>query len=146
MESRPSPTQVLLRSVAAILSGFVFIAMLATVPGIMLRQLAPDTGGTRALVVFVFVTGLAAAITTGAGFLTARLAPTAPLLHVMILGIVVLLLNIGVAVLSWDSAPLWYHAATFILVLPCVWVGMRMHENRRVMKEAERSVLIVWRP
>lgn len=66
-----------------------------------------------------------AAIAIGSGYLTARLAPSAPMRHAIILGgIGMALATLGlVGAMTMEMGPLWYPAALVITALPLAWIG-----------------------
>lgn len=60
------------------------------------------------------------------GWVAARLAPYAPMRHVLILGgIGFLLAMVGAAVTitQYDLGPTWYPVALVLTSVPCVWLG-----------------------
>ncbi len=58
-------------------------------------------------------------------WLTARLAPFAPMRHAVILGSIGLLLSLTgvVAAMHMDLGPLWYPILVALSALPCAWLG-----------------------
>ena len=66
------------------------------------------------------------------GYLTARLAPRAPMRHVAILGVIGLMAGTAGAVASItmaDLGPDWYPIALAVLGFPSVWIGGRVHRR-----------------
>ena len=68
-------------------------------------------------------------------YITARLAPNAPLKHAMILGVVgVILSTLGVAS-TWNAGPEygphWYGLALIASSLPCAWIGGKLGSKGR---------------
>jgi hypothetical protein len=66
-------------------------------------------------------------------YLAARLAPYAPMLHALALGMVgVVLSSIGayVAITRADLGPTWYPIALVLSSLPCAWLGGQIHRSR----------------
>lgn len=63
------------------------------------------------------------------GYLTARLAPHAPMRHVFIVGIVGTLLSIGgvIAAMTMTLGPMWYPVALAVTSFPSLWVGGMLH-------------------
>jgi hypothetical protein len=66
-------------------------------------------------------------------YLTARLAPFAPMGHAMALGVIGLALaSAGAyAALSMDIGPAWYPIALAISSIPTAWLGGWLHQVRR---------------
>jgi hypothetical protein len=72
-------------------------------------------------------------------YLAARLAPYAPMLHALALGIVgVVLSSIGayVAITTADLGPTWYPIALVISSVPCAWLGGVLHCARQTRASA----------
>ncbi len=120
----------ILRSVLAIVAGFVAIAVLALgADAVMLRAL-PQLFGPEGrsehtgllLAMIVYSAGFAAA----GAWLTARLAPNRPLRHALILGALGLVLAVPVTIRHWHTAPAWFHVATLALTMPAAWIGGAM--------------------
>jgi hypothetical protein len=59
-------------------------------------------------------------------YLTARLAPSRPMLHAMILGGIGTILSILGAIAMWDPAFAWYPIALAASALPSAWLGGRL--------------------
>jgi len=67
------------------------------------------------------------------GYLTARLAPHAPVRHALILGFIGLLPAIGgvmVALSKPELGPLWYPIVILVSGVPCVWLGGVLYRSR----------------
>ena len=62
------------------------------------------------------------------GFITARLAPQAPMRHVIILAIIGLVAGTAGAIvaIAGDFGPSWYPIALAVTAYPCTWFGGRM--------------------
>jgi hypothetical protein len=63
------------------------------------------------------------------GFITARLAPRAPMRHVMILGLIGLAAGTAGAIVAITQAnfgPNWYPIALAVTAYPCTWLGGRL--------------------
>ena len=69
-------------------------------------------------------------ISIGGAWLTARLAPSRPMKHVMILGIVGLVLGLVGVVATWNLGlgPRWYPIALAVLAIPQCWAGGKIYE------------------
>jgi hypothetical protein len=66
------------------------------------------------------------------GYLTARLAPPAPMRHVAILGVIGLIAGTAGAVgaiTMADLGPDWYPIALAVLGFPSVWIGGRFQQR-----------------
>ena len=122
----------MLRSIIAIVFGFVFIGALAYGADAVLRAVMPSAFSpsgrvdsvpilllTQAYVIVFAVTGC---------YLAARLAASRPLAHALILGALGLAFNVMNTVLLWNTAPAWYHVMALALVMPAAWLGGRLRE------------------
>jgi hypothetical protein len=67
-------------------------------------------------------------------YLTARLAPSRPMLHVMILGVLGLIASLAGAIATWNKmeiyGPHWYPLALVVLALPQSWFGGWLRESQ----------------
>lgn len=117
------------RSVAALVIGFFSVAVLSlgTDQVLHVLQVYPPWGepmwdwrlNLLALSYRIVYTILG-------GYLTARLAPRAPMRHVALLGIIGLVMSTAgavVAIRMADLGPNWYPIALAATGFPCVWVG-----------------------
>jgi hypothetical protein len=66
-------------------------------------------------------------------YVTARLAPTRPKVHAMVLGCIGVVIGVVGAVATWDAWPHWYSMAIIAVALPSSWLGARILEARRVV-------------
>jgi hypothetical protein len=117
------------RSFLALFAGFVLVVVLSILMDVILHaagvypplgQPAPD--GLLALAtIYRTVFGVAGS------YLTARLAPFAPMGHALTGGVVGLVLSMIGAVATWGHPEKfgahWYPVALVILALPTAWVG-----------------------
>ena len=66
-------------------------------------------------------------------YVTARLAPSRPMLHAMVLGTLGLIVCITGAVFTWNRGPEfgphWYPVALVVLALPTAWLGGNLGER-----------------
>jgi hypothetical protein len=140
-----SPSSSIGRSIAAVVAGFVTIAVLSMGADVLLRQampgaFAPGTGRVddpRILLLMIAYVGLFAVFGC---WLTARLAPSRPMRHALILGALGLVLNVGGSIAMWDTAPAWYHVVSMLLVMPYAWLGGRIRERQLAQGEGRPGV------
>ena len=70
----------------------------------------------------------------GGAYLTARLAPSRPMLHVTILGILGFIASLAGAIATWNKmeiyGPHWYPVALVVLALPQSWLGGWIRERQ----------------
>ena len=65
-------------------------------------------------------------------YVTARLAPSRPMTHALILGALGLVLNLASTVPLWGTLPAWYLVMNLVLVMPYAWIGGRIRERQLV--------------
>lgn len=126
----------LVRSIIAIVTGFVVIGLLAVGTDAMVRSAVPGIFGPNGRVDDVawllLIQGYVFAYATFGCWLCARIAPNRPMRHALILGVLGLAFNVAGTVAKWDTAPAWYHVVALALVMPAAWLGGRLAERRRV--------------
>lgn len=122
----------MLRSVAAVVVGFLYIGALSFGADAFLRQWMPaafdSTGRVLSTPVLLLIIGYVGVFAISGCYLAARLAPKAPLHHALALGGLGLLLNIVGTAALWNTAPAWYHIISLALVMPYAWLGGRLRE------------------
>jgi hypothetical protein len=66
------------------------------------------------------------------GFVAARLAPSRPLRHALILGCIGSVVNLAGAIATWNMnlGPKWYSLALIAVALPCAWLGGKLRERQ----------------
>jgi hypothetical protein len=116
------------RSVGAVLAGIVAVVVLSvgTDEILHLAQVYPPWGQRMADGLFGLATAYRIVYSIAGGYITARLAPYAPLRHAVILGLIGLvpgLLGVMVAIAKPELGPLWYPVALAVTGLPCAWLG-----------------------
>lgn len=132
------------RSTAAVVTGFISVAILSLVTDQILHVLNvyPPWGepmwDPR---LNVLALSYRTVYTIFGGYLTARLAPRAPMRHVAVvgaIGTVVATLGAIVAIRLADLGPNWYPIALAVTGFPCVWLGGRLNEARLRSRAGER--------
>ena len=126
----------ILKSVGAVLAGLIVIFALSIgtdellhATGVMGRGSLPMSGA-EGLILGLLAYRLVYSI---AGcYLTARLAPSRPMRHALILGAIgVVISTMGVVANSQQAlGPAWYPWALVVLALPCAWIGGKLAERR----------------
>jgi purine-cytosine permease-like protein len=116
------------RSAGAVVAGFVAIVVLSlgTDQVLHVLQVYPPWGQPMSGGLFGVATAYRIVYTIAGGYLTARLAPHAPVRHALILGFIGLLPGIGgvlVAIAKPELGPLWYPIVIAVTGLPCCWLG-----------------------
>jgi hypothetical protein len=70
------------------------------------------------------------------GYVTARLAPHAPMRHVWVLAVIGLVIgSLGaVATIPMNLGPAWYPIAIAITAVPCTWLGGALYRGRPIAR------------
>jgi hypothetical protein len=126
----------LMRSIGAVLAGLLVIFILSTATdellhatGMMSRGPLPMRGA-EGLILVLLVYRLTYSV---AGcYLTARLAPSRPMRHAMVLGVIGLVFSVMGALVNAQQSlgPAWYPWTLVVLALPCAWLGGTLAERR----------------
>jgi uncharacterized membrane protein len=124
-QSQPRP----LRSIGAIFAGLVFIFLSSSVvdavmhaTGVFPPMDAPPMSNALFALAFAYRT----VFDVAGCALTARLAPSRPRFHALMLGGVGTVLSIVGAIAMWDAGPHWYPVALAASALPCAVLGARL--------------------
>jgi len=123
------------RSTGAVLAGFVavFVLSLGTDEVLHVLQVYPpwiqpmyDPGLNLLALAYRMVYGVLGS------YITARLAPHAPMRHVWIGAIIGFVLSSGgvMAALRMKLGPVWYPVALALSVFPTAWLGGMLHRRR----------------
>ena len=123
------------RSTGAVVAGFVAIVVLSLGTDQVLHVLTvyPPWGEPMAGGLFAVATAYRIVYTVLGGYVTARLAPHAPVRHALILGLVGLapgLAGVMVAIAKPGLGPLWYPVVLAVTGLPCTWLGGVLYRPR----------------
>jgi hypothetical protein len=130
--SQTQPPRRMLRSIGALLAGFVVVVVLSLGTDLVLHAAGvfPPWGDPMSDALFVLATVYRTAYALLGSYLTARLAPYKPMKHALGGGVVGLVLSTIGAVSTWDKGPEfgphWYPLALVATALPCAWAGGRL--------------------
>jgi hypothetical protein len=125
-----------LASVGAVVAGFLATAILSTATDAVMHAAGvfPAVGENMSDALFALATAYRIAWTIFGGWVTARLAPRAPMRHALILGAIGSVAATAglVAFLAGKVGvgPVWYPVALVVTALPCVWAGGKIVERR----------------
>ncbi|HJZ74496.1 MAG TPA: hypothetical protein VKE51_22320 [Vicinamibacterales bacterium] len=126
------------RSIVALVAGFVATAALSLGADVLLHALDvfPPWGQPMSDGLFVLASAYRVAFTVLGGWITARLAPSKPMRHVLVLGVVGLFAATAAAIATWNRGPAfgpkWYPILLVVTALPCVWAGGMLAVRRRM--------------
>jgi hypothetical protein len=123
-----------LRSVLAVVVGFLVIGVLAFGTGKLLQASSPaqfDAAGTPTTTAMMLVQLLYVGVYATFGcWLAGRLAPGRPMLHSLVVGVLGLALNVPSALMLRDTHPTWYLAAGVLTTMLWAWLGGRIAERQ----------------
>lgn len=132
MSDNHSTQRNLPRSIGAVLSGFVAVFVLSLVTDQLFHVLEvyppwgqpmTDTGLLLLALTYRVAYGIAG------GYITARLAPYAPMRHALIGGGIGFVLSLAGGIAMWDMGAHWYPIALALSALPCSWAGAALYQK-----------------
>jgi len=132
--SNGSPS--VLRSVGAVAAGLLAIIVLSIGTDAILRLVGvfPSDGTAMGQTCYALATGHRLVWSIAGCALAARLAPTRPMLHAMVLGLIGVVLSAAGVAVAWgkgpEFGPRWYPIALVLIALPCAWVGGMLASDR----------------
>ena len=119
-------------SILAVLAGVLFIIVVTTLVDIVLHaaRVYPPMNQPINDALSLIATSYRLVISVAGAWLTARLAPSKPMRHAMILGVVGTVLGLVGVVTTWnlELGPRWYPIALAVLAIPQCWAGGRIYE------------------
>ena len=127
-------TKNIFKSVGAILLAFIVSALLSVATDFLLEAIGvlsdPSEGLfiTWMIIVVLFYRAIYLAL---AGFLVARLAPSKPMTHAMILGVTGTIITL-LALLDPtfdEKAPIWFVITLAGITIPSIWLGVKIELN-----------------
>jgi hypothetical protein len=131
MNAAPSPRS-LPRSIGAVFAGFLTVAVLSTVTDLCLHAAGvfPPEGQPMAESLWYLATVYRLVFAVAGGFVTAALAPSRPITHVVVLGAIGTVFALLGVLATWDKGPAfgpkWYPVSLVVTALPCTWLGGRL--------------------
>jgi hypothetical protein len=116
------------RSVIAVVAGFATVVVLSIATDAVLHALKvypPPEQGLHDPLLNLLALAYRSVFTVAGGWVTARLAPRAPLRHAFILGVLGLVAGTAGVIASWNLnlGPHWYPIALAASGLPLCWLG-----------------------
>jgi hypothetical protein len=124
------------RSILALLAGFLVAVVLSLVTDLVLHQVGfyPALGQPSTSSQMMVATLYRALYGILSAWVTARLAPYAPLGHALVGGAIGTVIALAGAITTWNMnlGPHWYSIALVVLGLPTAWAGGKL----RVMQLA----------
>jgi hypothetical protein len=121
-----------LRSIGAVIGGFLVLAVLSTAMDMALEKtILPGLAHAEASTgVWIFVTAYRAVFSIFGCYIAARLAPSRPMAHALVLGVIGVILSSLGAYVMWGVGTHWYPIALIVIALPCAWIGGWLYERK----------------
>jgi hypothetical protein len=137
---------VIWKSVWAVFAGVLFIIIVTTLVDVLLHVTGvyPPMNQPMTDSLALLATAYRIVISIGGAWLTAKLAPSDPLKHALILGAVGVVLGMIGVVATWNLClgPRWYPIALVVLAIPQCWLGGKLYERRRLRSTSATSETI----
>ena len=132
-----------LRSVLAIVAGFLFIGLLSVGTDGIVRGLYPNAfgadSGTSNTAVLLGSTIYVGIYAIAGCWLAAALAGRRAMMHALILGVLGLALNLAGVARMLHLFPTWYTVVNVLLVMPYAWIGGKLRERQLERRGAVRA-------
>jgi hypothetical protein len=123
-----------LKSIGAVLAGFIFIGVTHSAIDAILESIGVLPKGnlyvSTSLILFVIF--YRAVFSLIGCYITAKIAPTNPMRHALILGGIGTLLSAVGAIVTADMnlGPAWYAWSLVLIALPVAWLGGKLYVSR----------------
>jgi hypothetical protein len=123
----------MMRSIWAVVAGFLFTAVLSIGADAIVRWMAPSlfspTGATSNVAILALTTVFVAVFAIVGCYITARLAPSHPMRHALILGCLALAISLILSGKTWPMTPPWFNILNLVVIVPYAWLGGRLRER-----------------
>ena len=124
----------ILRSIGAVLAGFIFIGVTHTGTDAVLENIGVLPKGNLHVGtgLILIVIGYRAVLSFIGCYITALLAPSSPMKHSLVLGIIGASLSAVGAIVTanMNLGPSWYAWTLVAISLPVAWLGGKLNELR----------------
>lgn len=121
--------KVTLKSIGAVIAGFAALAILSTITDSVLQKtgvMKTEPFDENPVWLIAIIVAYRTVFNTLGCYLAARLAPSKPMKHAIVLGIIGFVLTIVGLIVMWDIPPRWYPISLIVLTLPAAWLGGKM--------------------
>jgi hypothetical protein len=122
----------LLRSVGALLSGFIVVVVLSLGTDQLMRVLGlfpPLDQPMHHSGLLILAFAYRSIYVILGSYIVARFAPYAPMHHALVSGLIGLFLSIAGAIAQWNLGSHWYPIAIVLSSLPYAWLGGVLHRR-----------------
>ncbi len=122
-----------LKSIGAILAGFLTVALLSVATDFVLETLGifPPASEQGLYVQWMLALALVyrSVYAVAGGYVTASLAPGNKMRHVVVLGVLGLMGGLAGVVAGWNLSSHWYPIALAVTAYPLVYLGGWLHKR-----------------
>jgi hypothetical protein len=121
-----------MKSVLAVVAGLVVTIVLSTGIDLLVvyTGIFPGKSADNTDAHWAIITAYRAVIAIFGCWVTARLAPSRPMMHALIAGGIGMALAVLGTIFAWDKGPEfgphWYAIAVALTALPCAWIGGKL--------------------
>lgn len=123
----------IVRSALAIVVGFVLIGALSVGTDLLVMRAMPGSfdgaGQTTDPRVLALILAYVGVYATFGCYVAARLAPSRPMLHAIVLGLLGLAMNVAVSISTWGTHPTWFVLVGLATTMLWAWLGGRLRER-----------------
>ena len=130
------------KSIVPLVAGVVFVVVVTTLVDVVMHATGVYPPWDQPIddKLALLATSYRIVISIGGAWLTARLAPTKPMKHALILGLVGTVLGLVGVVATWNRGlgPRWYPIGRAALAIPQCWVGGKLYEMRSGNRQSAR--------
>ncbi len=116
----------IVRSILAVVAGIVVVVVLSEATDWLVVRLGLSFNVPDPTKMFALATFYRCVYAVLGGYVTARLAPSSPVMHAVILGIVGTIPAVAGVIVMWAYGNHWYPIALAVTALPCSWLGGRL--------------------
>ncbi len=115
------------RSIGAVLAGLVAVVVLSVAVDMALEStIYPELQTAPTDPLLALALAYRTVITVIGGYITARLAPSRPVRHAVILGAIGAALALLGLVVMWGVGHHWYPTALAVTAIPACWLGGKL--------------------
>ncbi|HVP56238.1 MAG TPA: hypothetical protein VMU45_14705 [Candidatus Eisenbacteria bacterium] len=128
----PHPQRRLGRSLLALLAGMLVGIVLSDGTDVVMHVIGlfPALGQPVSSPLLLLATAYRSVYGVFSSYIAARIAPSSPMTHALVLGMVGLVVSIVGAVVTWNKGPAfgphWYPVALIVLAMPTAWLGGKL--------------------
>jgi multisubunit Na+/H+ antiporter MnhF subunit len=132
-----------LKSIGAVLAGFMVTFALSYGTDAVMAQVGVIPSGPLPMygsepVIFMILVYRTVYNVVGA-YLVARLAPSYPMRHALVIGALGFLGSIAVAIAAPEMGPAWYAWSIVVTAVPSAWLGGKLFEVRTAKAEIAKQ-------